>query len=86
MDIEHEFKVAAQKVRNSKPVSETSNEQKLRFYSLYKQATEGSNFSPEPWAFQLKEHAQWTAWKKLRGMTRDASMKLYVAETDLVFK
>ena len=84
--IKTQFEIATKKVRNSKPRKETTNSEKLKFYGLYKQATEGNNFKTEPWAFQFKEHAQWLAWKGFLGMTKEKAMKEYINETNKLFK
>ena len=39
-----------------------SNEQKLKFYGLYKQATEGNITSAQPYFFNVVERAKWDAW------------------------
>jgi acyl-CoA-binding protein len=53
MSIEEKFKEAVQFVRDS-PVKEVTPEEKLLYYGLYKQATQGDNTQPKPYAFQVK--------------------------------
>ena len=57
-----------------------SNEEKLRFYSLYKQATEGDVTGAQPWAVQLEARAKWDAWNAVKGTEKDAAKKMYVEE------
>jgi acyl-CoA-binding protein len=47
-DLEKKFKRAVWLIRNGPPQEGTSTAQKLKFYSLYKQATEGDVTSPSP--------------------------------------
>lgn len=53
MSLEAKFRKAVWLVRNGPPKPNTSNEEKLKFYSLYKQATEGDCTAPQPWAVQV---------------------------------
>jgi hypothetical protein len=53
-DLEKKFKRAVWLIRNGPPQEGTSTAQKLKFYSLYKQATEGDVTSAQPWAVQVK--------------------------------
>ena len=53
-DLEKKFKRAVWLIRNGPPQEGTSTAQKLKFYSLYKQATEGDVASAQPWAVQVK--------------------------------
>jgi diazepam-binding inhibitor (GABA receptor modulating acyl-CoA-binding protein) len=57
-----------------------SNERKLIFYGLFKQATEGDNKGAQPWAVQLEARAKWDAWTSRKGMSADDCKKLYVEE------
>ncbi|MCO5597113.1 hypothetical protein L7F22_051188 [Adiantum nelumboides] len=43
------------------PSTKMSNEMKLQFYALYKQATEGPCSSPQPPAFRLSARAKWSS-------------------------
>lgn len=43
---------------------------KLKLASLYMQATEGPNTTPEPPKEDHHEHSYWTAWKQLGKMTK----------------
>lgn len=57
-----------------------SNEEKLRFYSLYKQATEGDVTGSQPWAVQIEARAKWDAWNAVKGTDSEAAKKMYVDE------
>lgn len=55
-----------------------SNEDLLKIYSLYKQATEGDNQEEPPGGFDFKAAAKYNAWKKLAGMSKDEAMSKYI--------
>merc|ERR1712137_1218325 len=76
-DLETRFKKAAHYVRNSPP-SNASNDEKLAFYALFKQATEGDVTGTQPWAVQLEARAKWDAWKKIEGTSKESAMEDYI--------
>lgn len=53
MSLEAKFRKAVWLVRNGPPKPNASNEEKLKFYGLFKQATEGDCTAPQPWAVQV---------------------------------
>lgn len=53
---EARFKKAVYMIRNGPPRPNASNEEKLKFYGLYKQATEGDNTSGMFWTLIFKFH------------------------------
>lgn len=55
--LEAKFKKAVWLVRNGPPKEGTSNDEKLKFYSLFKQATEGDCTAAQPWAVQVRGEA-----------------------------
>eukprot|EP01002_Notosolenus_urceolatus_P000066 NODE_10185_length_448_cov_9.741855_g9081_i0.p1 GENE.NODE_10185_length_448_cov_9.741855_g9081_i0~~NODE_10185_length_448_cov_9.741855_g9081_i0.p1 ORF type:complete len:111 (+),score=41.70 NODE_10185_length_448_cov_9.741855_g9081_i0:78-410(+) len=63
-----------------------SNEQKLKFYGLFKQATEGDVQGTQPWAVQFEARAKWDAWNSRKGMSADEAKKLYVEALDEMHK
>lgn len=60
------------------PSSKISNDIKLQFYGLYKQATEGPCSSPQPSAYRLSARAKWNAWKSLRDVSPEEGMQRYI--------
>lgn len=56
-----------------------SNDIKLKFYALYKQATEGDNTAAQPWAVQLEARAKWDAWTAVKGKSKEDAEKEYIA-------
>lgn len=57
-----------------------SNNNKLKIYGLFKQATVGNINTPEPsgWLSSLKTKAKWEAWKGNEGLTRDVAKREYI--------
>lgn len=53
------------------------NSEKLKFYSLFKQATEGDVTGTQPWAVQMEARAKWDAWNERKGMAKDAAQAEY---------
>jgi diazepam-binding inhibitor (GABA receptor modulator, acyl-CoA-binding protein) len=77
-DLEKKFKKAAWMIRNGPPRPDTSNDEKLKYYSYYKQATEGDVQGAQPWAVQLEARAKWDAWAALKGMSKEEAMQKYI--------
>lgn len=59
--------------------SKPSNEDLLKLYSFYKQATEGDNQEDAPGGFDFVAAAKHNAWKKLEGMDKAEAVEKYVA-------
>ena len=69
------FEQAAAAVQGMKKLN---NEQKLQFYGLYKQATEGNNKTSKPWIFELEKASKWEAWNKNANMSKEDAQKKYI--------
>ena len=75
-DLQAAFEAA---VRNSTSLSERpDNATLLKFYALYKQATEGDNEAKKPSFTDVVGRAKWDAWEKLKGMGADEAKQAYV--------
>lgn len=76
MSLQESFESAVKSAHslNERP----SNEDLLKIYSLYKQATEGDNNGEPPGGFNFKAAAKHNAWKKLEGMSKDEAMTKYI--------
>ena len=64
------------------------NEQKLKWYGLYKQATVGTcseNGGSRPGMFSIQARAKWDAWNALDDMTTEQAEQEYVKYTTEVF-
>ncbi|KAN0062368.1 hypothetical protein ACQY0O_005250 [Thecaphora frezii] len=57
---------------------QTSYEEKLALYSLYKQATEGDVQSKRPGMLDMLGRAKWDAWAKVRGLPSRDAKQMYV--------
>mmetsp|Transcript_8602 Transcript_8602/g.24263 ORF Transcript_8602/g.24263 Transcript_8602/m.24263 type:complete len:100 (-) Transcript_8602:59-358(-) len=75
---ETQFKKAVHYIRNGKPLRETTNQEKLDVYALFKQATVGDVQGSQPWAVQLEARAKWDAWNAKKGTSKEDAMKQYV--------
>lgn len=85
-DLEKDFKAAVDKVRSAPPNGpfKPSNELRLRFYGLYRQASDGDVSGKRPGVFDMINRMKYDAWAKLQGMPREEAMKQYIAEVDKV--
>lgn len=55
------------------------NEILLKLYSLYKQATAGNVSGARPGFTDIVGQAKYTAWAKLKGMSKEDAMKAYIS-------
>jgi acyl-CoA-binding protein len=55
-----------------------ADEDMLRMYALYKQATAGDATGDRPGAFDFVGRAKYDAWARLKGTDKDKAMKSYV--------
>lgn len=55
-----------------------SNEELLRLYGLYKQATEGDNEEERPGGFDFKAAAKYNAWLLLKGKSKEDATQAYI--------
>ena len=76
-ELDIKFEKCVGMIRNG-PEKKTTDDVKLQFYSLYKQATEGNCHLKQPWAIQVIARAKWDAWKALEGMIADDAKRKYI--------
>jgi acyl-CoA-binding protein len=55
-----------------------TNEELLRLYGLYKQATEGDNEEERPGGFDFKAAAKYNAWLLLKGKSKEEATQAYI--------
>ncbi|NLR94236.1 MULTISPECIES: acyl-CoA-binding protein [Flammeovirga] len=55
-----------------------SNDDLLKLYALFKQATEGDVNTERPGGFDFKGNAKWDAWKKIEGTSAEEAESQYV--------
>ena len=79
MTTEERFQDAA---KRSKNLPNQSNDNLLKLYSLFKQASIGDVSGPKPGGFDFKGKAKYDAWTKLEGMTREDAMNGYANLVD----
>ncbi len=63
-----------------------SNDQLLRLYGLYKQATEGDATGSRPGMLDLKGRAKFDAWVACRGISQAEARGKYVSLVDELVK
>lgn len=73
------FEQAVQYVRTEQPPRPFTNDEKLRMYGLFKQATHGDAPADPPafWA-GFEARAKWDAWSGFRGKAPEACKAAYV--------
>lgn len=77
--VEQEFKAALNYIKDPKnPPLETNNEQKLDFYALFKQSTDGAPKGSAPSRLKVVERAKFMAWKAREKLTKEQAMQEYV--------
>lgn len=77
-DLETRFNEAVDYIQNGRGDQSPSNDQKLEFYALYKQATEGNVTGKRPGMMDFVGRAKFDAREKLRGMSREDAMQRYI--------
>lgn len=58
--------------------SKPSNEDLLRLYGLYKQATEGDNLTERPGGFDFKAAAKYNSWLNYKGKSKEEAISAYI--------
>ncbi|CAD6185337.1 unnamed protein product [Caenorhabditis auriculariae] len=87
MSLDEKFDAAVeiiQKLPKTGPLT-TSNDQKLAFYSLFKQATVGDVNTERPGIFSLVERKKWDSWKEVEGTSKDEAKERYVKTLNDMF-
>jgi acyl-CoA-binding protein len=75
-DLKKKFEAAAKDSKNLK--TRPSDEDMLRLYATYKQASVGDVSGDRPGAFDFVNRAKYDAWARLKGTETDKAMKSYV--------
>jgi diazepam-binding inhibitor (GABA receptor modulator, acyl-CoA-binding protein) len=66
------------KTLTQKFTSKPSNEDLLKLYGLYKQATEGDNLAERPGGFDFKAAAKYNSWLKFKGLSKEEAELAYI--------
>ena len=77
MDLTKQFEEAAAKSKEM--TQRPTNEELLKLYALYKQASEGDVSGERPGGFDFKGIAKYDAWAELKGMSGDTAKEEYIA-------
>lgn len=77
-DLKQQFDEAVNYVQSAEGDFKPSNDLKLQFYALYKQATEGDVKGKKPGMLDQVGRAKYSAWEKLQGTSSDDAMQQYV--------
>lgn len=85
-DLETRFRDAVEQVRNapSDGPYKPSNEDKLRMYALYRQATDGDVQGKRPGMLNVIERAKFDAWAAMKGTPREEAMQRYIDAVETV--
>ncbi len=81
-DLKQKFDEAVNFVQSGQGSGKPSNEMKLKFYALYKQATEGDVKGKKPGITDFVGRAKYSAWADLKGMSSDDAMEAYIKQLD----
>ena len=77
-ELTSKFEACVDIVQNGTAAKKPTQEEKLEFYALFKQATQGDAPDKKPSFFDMVAFAKWTAWDKLRGQSQEQAMQTYV--------
>ncbi|QSP95376.1 acyl-CoA-binding protein [Marinobacter salinisoli] len=77
-DLKTQFDEAVNYIQNAEGDFQPSNEMKLEFYALYKQATEGDVSGKRPGMMDFVGRAKYDAWEKLKGLSKEDAMQQYI--------
>lgn len=80
MDLSAKFDQAV--ARSKELTKRPTNEELLKLYGLFKQATEGDVSGERPGGFDFKGIAKYDAWAELKGTARENAQEAYIALVD----
>lgn len=84
MDLTAKFEQAV--ARSKELTKRPSNEELLKLYGLYKQATEGDATGERPGGFDFKAIAKYDAWAEMKGTSHEKAQEAYIALVDQLHK
>lgn len=79
-ELDDRFAAAAKGVQSL--TKRPDDEDLLRLYALYKQATDGDVQGDRPGAFAMKDRAKYDAWARLKGTDPTKAREQYVKLAD----
>ncbi len=77
-DLKTQFDEAVNYIQTAEGDFKPSNEMKLEFYALYKQATEGDVSGKRPGMMDFVGRAKYDAWAELKGTSSEQAMQKYI--------
>ena len=77
-ELKQQFDDAVNYIQNATGDFKPSNELKLEFYALYKQATEGDVNGKKPGMLDVVGRAKYSAWEQVKGTSKEEAMRRYV--------
>ncbi len=83
MAIDDEFKAAKERVQK---LSKVGNEDMLRLYAFFKQASEGDVKGARPGMMDFKGRAKYDAWSTVKGTSSDDAKRAYIAAVEQLEK
>ncbi|KAK4401012.1 Acyl-CoA-binding protein [Sesamum angolense] len=78
MGLKEEFEEYAEKAKTLP--ENTTNENKLILYGLFKQSTVGNVNTSRPGIFNMRDRAKWDAWKAVEGKSQEEAMSDYITK------
>ncbi len=85
-DLKAQFDQSVNYIQSAEGDFKPSNELKLEFYGLYKQATEGDVSGKRPGMMDFVGRAKYDAWEKLKGTSKEQAMQQYIDRLEAVKK
>ena len=76
MTVEESFQAAV--IRSKELTVRPSNEDLLKLYAYFKQATEGDVTGDRPGGFDFKGAAKFDAWENIKGTDKTEAMENYI--------
>ncbi|PSC75802.1 acyl-binding [Micractinium conductrix] len=76
MGLKEDFDRAAEEAKTLP--DNTTDQDKLDLYGLFKQASVGDVNTPKPGLLDFKGKAKWGAWEKQKGKSQEAAMQEYI--------
>ena len=77
-DLKAKFEEAVNYIQTAEGDFKPSNELKLEFYALYKQATEGDVSGKRPGMMDFVGRAKYDAWAERAGQSREEAQRAYI--------
>lgn len=77
-DLKNQFDEAVNYIQTAEGDFKPSNDLKLEFYGLYKQATAGDVSGKRPGMMDFVGRAKYDAWAELKGTSSEDAMQRYI--------